>query len=372
MADTTRLAEGGDSFRGTTIPPTWGPLLPPTDLYRSPPTDQQNQSAAMGPAPFTVGPHATVTVPGKVLSFFDLRMDNGLNTSFAPSQVRYRSNLWSAFKGSLIVPTDNRYAWVPLYRRDVTYYNNTDTPIEVSLANRNGINNLVSIPASFAQVYFIPVAVRNRTLYDNSVPSATVTSSDLDAANSNLVPRLVQVEIVPNAGAYGGYVLNFVGNALTTFPTDAAVEGAYMVISDDRIIGPTPNITFNGFSSATNVNHGRMNGRIFRLGSRRPDLDNAAGPGGGARIAWELAPGFEFKRDPGANGRFFDATNNNTDNDDIAAIGNTTAIAGSNSATVSNKPALAFLIGRNPTTAAGGYEGPAQDVAAYVTFVKVN
>src|SRR3954469_6739142 len=49
MAQTTRLAEGGDSFRGTTIPPTWGPLLPPTDLYRSPPTDQQNQSAAMGP-----------------------------------------------------------------------------------------------------------------------------------------------------------------------------------------------------------------------------------------------------------------------------------------------------------------------------------
>src|SRR3954454_13217641 len=71
MADTTRLAEGGDSFRGTTIPPTWGPLLPPTDLYRSPPTDQQNQSAAMGPAPFTVSAHSTVTVPGKVLSFFD-------------------------------------------------------------------------------------------------------------------------------------------------------------------------------------------------------------------------------------------------------------------------------------------------------------
>src|SRR3954452_20235990 len=40
MAQTTRLADGGDNPPLVT-PPTWGPLLPPTDLHKSPPIRRQ-------------------------------------------------------------------------------------------------------------------------------------------------------------------------------------------------------------------------------------------------------------------------------------------------------------------------------------------
>jgi len=107
-----------------------------------------------------------------------------------------------------------------------------------------------------------------------------------------------------------------------------------------------------------------MNGRIFRLGGRRPDLDTAGGLGTGQAIAWDLAPGNDFKPDPGANGLFGDA-------DDILAIGNDQVVTGSS--TVSYKRgALAYVLGRNTTTGANNFEGPAQDVSAFVTFVKVN
>jgi len=357
MAATSRLAENGDSPPVTPAPTNWGQLFPPTDLYKVPPTS--SGTSAMNIATFSVAKRQQVTIPGKVLSFNDIRLDDGT----IAGNPRYRSNLWNAFKGSFILPSDNRYAWVALYRRDVTYYNNTDAQIDVT--SQAALNQLIAIQSPFAQVYFIPVAVRNRTLYDNTV---SATNLDLQATNPNLQPRLVQVEIVPEPRAYGGYVLNMVRRTLgPPFPVETAVEGAYLVISDDRIL--FPKVTDPATGIATNVNGGRMNGRIFRLGSRRPDLDSGGTTTG--RIAWELAPGFEFKRDPGANGLLWNQASNNSDSDDIVAIGNTAVIPNQNSQTRSGTAAFAFLIGRNPT-GTGAYEGPAQDIAAYVTFVKVN
>jgi len=204
MAQTTRLAEGGDS-PPVTVPPTWGPLLPPTDLYKSPPARQQYQTVALASTPFTVPAHSMVTVPGKVFTFDDARLDDGLGDAPTPSPIKYQSNLWNAFRRNLIVPSDNRYAWVALYRRDVTYFNNSPADFLMNLGNRPNINSLVAMPAPFAQVYFLPVAVRNRTLYDNGT---TATNPDLTGANANLLPRLLQVSIERPPAAGGQYVLS--------------------------------------------------------------------------------------------------------------------------------------------------------------------
>src|SRR5689334_9383547 len=280
MADTTRLAENGDS-PPPSAPNTWGPLLPATDFYRRPPTEISTQTATLAIAPFTLQPNQSITIPGKVVSLLDARIDDGLQ-----SPVKYRSNMWNTFKASLIVPSDGRYAWAVLYKRDVTYFNDTQSAIT---ASNSTMSSLTAIPAPFAQVYFIPVAVRNRTLYDTT-PTAAGTNVDLETTNTtlqtlvqsppNLVPRILPVQVVRNANAYGGYVLNFVKRSLdqTQWPFNTAVEGAYVVISDDRLKQP---------------NTGRLNGHIYRLGSRRADLDTASN--NEQRMAWELAPGSEFQ-----------------------------------------------------------------------------
>lgn len=362
MADASRLAENGDSPPTSPAPNTWGQLFPPTDLYKRPPTVVASQTTSLNAASFTVQAHQQVTVPGKVLSFYDPRLDD--------TTVKYRTNLWNAFKNSLIVPSDNRYAWIPLYRRDVTYFNNTDAAIDANSAAN--LNLLTPIQSPFVQLYLIPVAVRNRTQYNMSTGANNIDLTPPNLNDTNLLPRVVLVDVVPEASAVTGYIIRFAAPITSGSQTrDAAVEGAFVVISDDRIV--QPRVAVNGVQ--VNVNQGRMNGRIFRLGIRRPDLDTTQA----ARNfqAWEISPGSEFARDPGANGRLYDPVTNPSDVDDIVAIGNTGNIANSHSNTRSNVPATAFIIGRNTLNSgtfagSGAYEGPAQDVAAFVTFVKVN
>jgi hypothetical protein len=171
-----------------------------------------------------------VTIPGKVLSFNDIRLDDGT----IAGNPRYRSNLWKRVQGQLHPAQRQSLRVGCAVPADVTYYNNTDAQIDVT--SQAALNQLIAIQSPFAQVYFIPVAVRNRTLYDNTV---SATNLDLQATNPNLQPRLVQVEIVPEPRAYGGYVLNMVRRTLgPPFPVETAVEGAYLVISDDRILFP--------------------------------------------------------------------------------------------------------------------------------------
>src|SRR6185369_16794289 len=55
--------------------------------------------------------HDTTVTPngvGRVFSFRDPRL---------PSDGQ-RSSLWDSVRGSLILPSDNRYAWVPFYKRN--------------------------------------------------------------------------------------------------------------------------------------------------------------------------------------------------------------------------------------------------------------
>jgi hypothetical protein len=355
-ATSTRIAENGDSA-------PQAPLMPATDLYQSPPA-RQNAQVQPGPS-FIIPARKQVAVPGKVLSFNDPRLSDG-SAAAAAGTVNYQGNLWSAINSSLLLPADNRYAWVPMYRRDRIYYNNSDGDLTVP-ANLND-PAMTKIDSPFAQVYFIPIAVRNRSLYDVN-PANNGPGNDLNfggARPANFEPRMIQLKVLPNANTVGGYAF-FVASPATGDPlfggatrfrtgAEAVAEGAFVIVSDDKFV---------------NADFGRMNGRIYRIGSRRSDLDQSFG--GTAYTAWEPAPGSEFTPDGGADGNLtYRPPNVPPDADDIIGIGNQAGdITGLNPATVASGPARAFVVGRNPTAGAQ-FEGPAQDVGAFVTFIKVN
>jgi hypothetical protein len=149
---------------------------------------------------------------------------------------------WNAVRGSLISSADPRYAWVPLYRRDGDSAATTD----------------LSTWSAQAQVFLIPVAVRNLSTFTNTDTTGGV--------NSNLYPKLVNVTITDGTPD----TVTFNSGA-----TAAVVEGTYVIISDDKITG---------------ANAGRMNGRVYRVGNFSTGN------------TWELLPGNDFSADSGADG----------------------------------------------------------------------
>lgn len=350
MAFTSKIADGGDVVLN-------GPLMPTTDLYIPGPVGTTNPPDAAGS--FTVPGNSQIRV-GKVLSFNDSRL---YAAGPAPAQPNYPLNLWNAVKGSIILPSDNRYAWVPLYRRDMVYQNTTDGTLTVDATNIQGLKTsgaLLAQASPYAQVYFLPVAVRNRSMYDGGPTSVDLAPyAGTPQSPGNLLPRRVQVRIGYSATA-GDYVIEFV-NVPPNAANESVAPGSFVVISDDRIVTPVQDA-------------GIMNGRVYRVGNQRTDLD----PTGNI---WEVAPGSSFQSDPGANGRLYYAGANQADTDDVLAIGNTNvpplppgaqyATAPTACAVTTTGYADAFIIGRN-YIGAGSFEGVAQDVAAYVTFVKAN
>ncbi|CAN5538465.1 hypothetical protein BH09PLA1_BH09PLA1_08000 [soil metagenome] len=344
LAFTSKIADGGDVVIN-------GPLLPTNDLYYAAPNGYADPAVAVGT--FDVPANSQIRV-GKVLSFNDNRLSN------AP--INYPLNLWNAIKGSIVLPSDNRYAWVPLYRRDMVYQNTTNSPLTNISSTTIGplllSGALLATPSPYAQVYFLPVAVRNRSTFDTTALSTDLAPYTGTAQSpGNLLPRRVQVQIAYSVTA-GDYVIQFG----TTPEADSVAPGCFVVISDDRITSPVQDI-------------GIMNGRIYRVGNQRTDLD-ASGH------IWELAPGSSFAPDPGGNGRLYHSASNNTDDDDVLALGNIAVPpvppgaqyvpAPANCAVTTTGYADAFIVGRSFVGGGGGFEGVSQDVSAYVTFVKAN
>ncbi|HRK32541.1 MAG TPA: hypothetical protein PLD59_15870, partial [Tepidisphaeraceae bacterium] len=311
--------------------------------------------------------------------------------------------------GDFIVPTDDRFAWVPLYRRDRTYINPTSGNLPIDDPR------ITYEDASVAQIVLFGVEVRNRTRFSNS--GTFIDTPQFHANNQgkqyNLQPRPVAVRIQPET-AYGGfdnstYVLEvFSVTQLTTgqqrggYPAgadytrilnaapNAMAEGSFVVISDDRIIraptASTPNAKVAG----------SLNGRIFRVGAQRTDLANPSPPTGGSTL-WDLYPGYEFKPEAGANGVFNLTADATQFKDDIVAVGvsmtpppswygtgiigaQQTASAVEVEGTPANQGAVGLIIGRGLTeayianSAAGTtpqYEGLPMDVSVYTTVIKV-
>ena len=252
-----------------------------------------------------------------------------------------------------------------LYRRDAIFS-----------APANATTGTLADPptaAENAQLIVINAQVAAQSAYTGK------DTTGAGGAFNNLEPRPVFVTIQKDAGT-GSYIATFGGISgapvtapplaapardHTVFPIDTAyaatpgavAEGAFIVISDDRIT--TPGLT------------GRMNGRIFRIGNFRSDISPAG---------WELAPGYDFIIDPGLNGVKYKAAvdggvGQELVKDDITALGVTGALPDGGALVNSDGPAVAFILGKGfadpvtTPTGAGAYAGTAQDVAIYTTFV---
>jgi hypothetical protein len=299
-----------------------------------------------------------------------------------------RRGMWQATSGNLIQSGDPRFAWVPLYRRDAIF------------SRRDGVEGVSPFP--YAQLIVIGCVARNRSTFG---PADVTPAGNNQAAQDQHLTQLepkpvaVRIQLIDSINPSSGYCIKFFSiNQLNNpdrggfpastppavydrVPTDAIAEGTFVVIADDRMIS----------LAGTNVisrNSGRMNGRIYRVGVRRTDLDGQSGDPPNA-ATWTLQPGFDFSPDPGDNGEFESSPAGDADDinrlgvngtpyndvtvNSIRTFGGKVRFAG-NGAGVG---CVAYVIGRgytNPATtpgAGGDYDGATQDVAVYTTFVPV-
>jgi hypothetical protein len=320
---------------------------------------------------------------GKFFSFKDRRLMNQGGTL----NFDRRDGMWKAIAGNMVQPGDPRYAWVPLYRRDMIYSHTVAGPQRM--------------PFPFAQVIMIGCTVRNRTTYEThdyiSPPPAAdqplrdtqfyplepkpvaVRIEPINAAdpNSEMAITFFSVRnLAPGHGFPTGGQMNAVYDRIAA---EAVGEGSFVVISDDRIRGSD--------GTTPSANTGRMNGKIYRVGTKLDDPQ----PG---FYRWTLQPGFDFIPDPGYDGKF-DAGGGGGDDDDINRVGVDSvadwAFGGQNTngadvkvvGSGAQKGAVAYVIGKGFTVAdpnnplppgaspSAQYEGTTQDVAVYTTFVPV-
>ena len=229
-----------------------------------------------------------------------------------------RLTVATALRGSLVLPSDSRVAWVPFYRR---------------AGNPNDVNTW----SPFAQVFMIPVYVRNQSEYTAAPVAAQggLTATGAPGGTPTGLPRI-------RATIRNG--LNGAADTVTFLDLpQVATEGAYIIIAD----------AYRGTDLTTNWNRvvaPDLHGRIYRIGNASADPRGGGGTGGG----WELMPGYDFEplwydfngnpNDGGAPGTF------NGKEVEVPELTNV----------------LVFVVGRG---AVG--EGNAQEVAAYTTFVTV-
>jgi hypothetical protein len=270
--------------------------------------------------------------------------------------------IWNQLNLSLVVPSDQRFAFVGLYRR-----------------SGNPADRKTWSP--YAQVWFIPVTTRNRSIYspgsiNNSGTLSGVVGPDIYSSASgtqvNLQARLVKVQITDPNGFFTtsgsiGYVLYNYSTAPAGYLPSALSENCYIIIANDESAAMT-------VDGKPNPDIGRMNGHIYHVGLRRPDLDGSNTIG--SYTAYDLAPDGNFTPDVGADGFF--GTNPNaaavspplTTDDDVVAIGNTTQ-AGTQSQIIASGPADAYVIGLDDSGVSSD-TGTSQDISAFTTFIKVN
>lgn len=304
-----------------------------------------------------------------------------------PDQQLFRLNSWRAVAHEIIQPGDNRLATTFLFKRDA-----------VAVEDPTNAGNFIYGPAPTAQIFAINAQVTNQSAYANGDVAYTPGPANAITPRNpiyNLEPRPVAVQIVKDQE--GNYVASF--RSVTTltgggiynrggYPTgthsaglnwdavlnaavNAVTEGAFIIISDDRVTAPAASV-------------GRTNGRIFKIGQRREDLD-ANG------FTFNLVPGYEFSPDGGGDGSFFTGATSpqpGSFRDDLFAIGvdkgstiwsglpNPMTVAASSAVTLAGDGAVAFVLGRGFTDSSGvtpiaatGYTGLAQDVSVYTTFV---
>jgi prepilin-type N-terminal cleavage/methylation domain-containing protein len=231
-----------------------------------------------------------------------------------PTSEVAATGLWSAISGNMILPSDNRYAWSAMYERDASH-------------------------PPYAQVIVIGMQVRNRTQYTSADTTWIAPSNNKLPSQPNLQPKQVQIYFyqLGNGTApdevtfitnYNGYQIPEIENAT------AVAEGSYLIIDDDM-----------GHSKSTTG--ATCNGYIYRIGSP------VTGPGVPINT-WTLIPGNDVNSQQ-------------------------SALASPQLGSDTTNQMNAFIVGRSihdPTVAYdptnNPYEGLAQDISIYVTFVRIN
>jgi prepilin-type N-terminal cleavage/methylation domain-containing protein len=243
--------------------------------------------------------------------------------------------LWEKARGGFILPQDPRFAWTALYKRNP------------------GDN--------FAQVILFACQSRNYSAYSSLDLERPLPASNPWIPLATLEPRFLTA-ILSDGGVPGEpdiiefYATTPLASAIRDGPNGAGnddgalTEGCFVVVSDDGVTtddGGTPWF-----------DPGYANGRIYRIGNRRKDLDRT-NAGSGPSKAYELIPGHDMqspeenlplrKRPP--------VPPSYTDHD-LAKGG----------------PATVFIVGRgftNPKDNDYSVTGFAQDIAVYTTFIRL-
>lgn len=233
--------------------------------------------------------------PGRVFGFHDDR----ILARQLPAGSKAPPALWDSIKQNLIVADDPRYAYVPMYIRDEG--------------------------STFAKLIVIGVRVRNQSAFkpeDLERPTSAV---------ANLEPKPVKVTLREGTGQPNPVdtivIANMGGTTLNT--KDAAVEGAYVIISDDNV----PDDALTPFTNE----HGKLNGRVYRLGAQI------------AQDTYELATGDDMPSFPGQDG----------------VLGNTDDIK------EDMTDATALIVGRGYADPTDGtrYDGPSMAVQRYENVI---
>ena len=216
-----------------------------------------------------------------------------------------------AFYGALLLPGDQRYAWKPFYRRggDPTADASTWAPL--------------------AQVFMVPVAVRNRSIFDKGVPPVVQNNTGGAVLAATIEDDTVAPEAVDMIEFPEGIAGNDTNNNYTT-----VTEGSYVIVAAPGTSGGSA-----GFV-----------GRIYRIGN--------AVTGNPRR--WALMVPNDFYPE-----RTYDSTGDgiiSSADDLITGITNAPVFVVGRSL---QDPSLPYDAADNP------FEGGGQDVAAYTTFVAI-
>ena len=236
------------------------------------------------------------------------------SVALTPVQIlRRRYGQWTAMANDLINPSDPRNASVVLYKRDAVSGLNTagnpaffgDSTAQILVINAQSANQPTYGPADVSVDGPITYATKQAIFNLEARPVAVQVV--YDPTEGNYVASFFSVRQLDNTGGdasltRGGYPVGVSpsGNqwdAVLDAAVDAVDTGCFVVISDDRI-------------QAAGGMAGQLNGRTFRLGSRRTDL---------AGLTYDLVPGYGFTADGGLDGKLNSTSTPSTD--DLVAIG---------------------------------------------------
>jgi prepilin-type N-terminal cleavage/methylation domain-containing protein len=255
----------------------------------------------------------------------------------APAAFTANTSLWGMLMGNLILPTDQRYAFVPFYSR----LNVPSATVGVAGANYAQVTVIAVQCRNFAS--YTPADLRSYNGYGPNLRGRPLIATFTAGGNG---PDTIYFQADSAAGT------RFVPNPDPVDYTGAVGEGSYVIVADDQF-------TANHLPSNSGQPPVTCNGYVYRVGN--PLVQ----PNGTRTLnTWELTPGNDMKSCLYAPATTYSST--------PAPIHPVAPIpAGTASAQV-----RVFIVGRgytDPTVNSPGnlFAGPVMDIGAFSTFVKI-